>query len=520
MGHSITELEELREKYKYHTPEEQAATERTFQLADKRLEFAARILASAHWWLGWKGALMGKPILTTDPEISTACVGFNPVNSKIDYYFNVWFAASLSAGDIAFVIAHEAMHLIFGHVRQIKMFQIEYMQIWNIVTDAYINEFLKRTLKWSSGLRTEERQDWTLQNGIYWKDLPKAVREKYPVKPGEVKGTVEIDQTCLELYQAMITDMESKGIDPNQFEKAVENKSFGRQVKRKRKVDRGEESSEEVVSQKVYVEPGDVVFVKSHDTYGLIEKLKRVADQEGEADIFYTDDITQPEWVWLSRAIGITTQLGKKSFPTSRKIVETYARMKAAGTRPMTWEPFAAAVGIPEIANLDEIDRLIKERDDADDLAVVEAQEDLNKKLAADVAREAERTLGGIEEPPTAPEAPEATAAAPEAEAPAAVPEAPLTPEEVPAAEAPAEEPGGSAIPRIPLSPNIIALQKIAAEKGPVPFKTTVRDFRRQAALLAAKGMEEFTFGPTEIFKTPADLKGMVSWLIRLQGQR
>jgi hypothetical protein len=317
----------------------------------------------------------------------------------------------------------------------------------------------------------------------------------------------------------MINDMESKGIDPNMFEKAVENNSFGRQVKRKRKVDRGEESAEEVVSQKVYVEPGDVVFVKSHDTYGIIEKLKRIADQEGEADIFYTEDITQPEWVWLSRAIGITTQLGQKSFATSRKIVETYAKMKAAGTRPMTWEPFATAVGIPEIANLDEIDRLIKERDDADDLAVVQAQEDLNKKLAADVARESERILGGgfEEEPPAVPEAPEATAAeAPETPETAA----PLTPGEIPAAETPAEEPVGSAIPRVPLDPRIVMLQKITAEKGPVPFKPTVRDFKRQVAILAATAMEDFTFGPTEIFKTPADLKGMVSWLIKLQGQR
>jgi Putative metallopeptidase domain len=524
MGYGASELDELSEKYKYHTPEEQQATEKTFHLANQRLEYAIRILGAAHWWLGWRGALMGKPILTVDPEISTAAVGFNPINSKIDYFFNVWFAASLSAGDIAFVIAHECMHLIFGHVRQMKQFGIEYPGVWNIATDAFINEFLKRTLKWSTGMRADERQDWTLQNGIYWKDLPKKVREKYPSKEGKEKGTLEIEHTCLEIYDAMIEDMTSKGIDPNRFEKGIENKSFGRNVKRKRKTERGEESSEEIVRQKVYVEPGDVVFVKSHGTYGLIEKLKRVQDQEGEADIFYADDITRPEWIWLSRAIGITTQLGTKSFQLSRKIVETYAKMKAAGARPMTWGPFAKAVGIPEIENLDEIDRLITEKDAADEAAVAEAQEDLNKKLEADVAKERERIMGAPLDTPAAPE----TATA-ELESEPASETLPATPEEAPeaapAAEEevpgiPPEEEGGAATPRVPLLPNIVALQKITAEKGPITFKPTVRDFKRQIAILAATAMEDFTYGPTEIFKTPADLKTMVNWLIRLQGKR
>lgn len=532
MGYTYSELEELADKYKFRAPEAQVATRKTFLLADQRLEYALRILGASHWWLGWRGALMGKAILTTDEAIGTACVGFNRTTSKMDYYFNVWFAASLSAGDIAFVIAHECLHLILGHVRQIDIFKIKYPGVWNIVTDAFINELLRRELKWSSGMRADEKQDWTLQNGIYWKNLPKAVRERYPADAG-VPGEVNIEHTCIELYNAMLEDMESKGIDPNEFEHAIEQKHFGAEKRRKQKIDREEESSDKIVRKKVYVEPGDVVFVKTQDRYGIAEKFRRIADQEGEAEIFYADDILQPEWIWLSRAIGITGRIGKKSFAMSRKIVETYAKMKAAGMRPMTWEPFAKALGIPEIAELDEIDRLIKERDLKDEAEIEAAYDDLNAKLARDVAQQRDldahhdleqevaaandpALVGSLEPATSTPAGQEEE----EEQPPPAPPPTGMAPMGAVVPPVPTPIPDAPTPGRTPLWPKISDFQRITAQKGPVPFKPSVKDFQRQVAIMAARTMEDFTFGPMELFKDEKALGAMVGWLLRLQAKR
>src|SRR5690348_10086904 len=140
-------LEEVMGKLRTLPPERREAFDKLVHDVDHMMMYAKHALNQTNWWLGYRGSLMGTPILTIDPDIPTACVALDPVLGCIDYYFNLYFAASLSPGDIAFIMAHECLHLVLGHLEQMKLFNIEYQEIWNVVTDAFINEYLHRTLR-------------------------------------------------------------------------------------------------------------------------------------------------------------------------------------------------------------------------------------------------------------------------------------------------------------------------------------------------------------------------------------
>jgi hypothetical protein len=370
------DLEKVIEKKDSLPPEQREPFDDLVREVDFNIIYAKHVLNTTNWWLGYRGALMGTPVLTLDPDIPTACVSIDPYSGMINYYFNLYFAASLSPGDIAFVMAHECLHIVLGHLESIEIFKIEFHQIWNIVTDAFINEYLLRSLRWKKGAKDINKIDWITSNGIRWTDLPEEIQAAHPLD--EVKGEVEV--TAIQIYDEFIAYLEAKGVDPNKFEKEVENKRLGRQIKRKKRADenqRGSGDKGEPVYQKVYTAPGDMVWVKSKGKYGIIKDLRRTKDQIGEADIDCDGTLSLDDFREVNRAIGITTAVGKKSYANSRKIIDAYGKLKAAadaaGVKP-SWDDLARAVGVPEIGELTGVD-IAKEKYDAGTIMTPEEME-------------------------------------------------------------------------------------------------------------------------------------------------
>jgi hypothetical protein len=355
-------IEEVIKKRNALPPEKQEAFDDLVSAVDHNLMYAKHVLNTTNWWLGYRGSLMGTPILTTDKGIPTACVALDPYNGTVNYYFNLYFAASLSPGDIAFIMAHECLHLVLGHLEQMKIFHIQFQEIWNIVTDAFINEYLHRSLRWTKGAKDPDKIDWVTSNGIRWTDLPEEIQKKHPLEG--VKGQVEV--AAIEIYDEFVAFLEAKGIDPNKFEQAVKQKRFGRQVKRKQRIEenkRGSGEKGETIYEKVFAAPGDIVWVKSQGKYGIIKDVRRTKDQKGEADIDCDNAVKQDDYKRLNRAIGVTTAVKKKSYPLSRKIVDEYGKLIGQGQAEPSWDELARAVGVPEIAQLTKIDAAQKAYD-------------------------------------------------------------------------------------------------------------------------------------------------------------
>ena len=348
-------IEEVMKKRNALPPEKQEPFDDLVSAVDHNLMYAKHVLNTTNWWLGYRGSLMGTPILTTDKDIPTACVALDPYNGTVNYYFNLYFAASLSPGDIAFIMAHECLHLVLGHLEQMKIFHIQYQELWNIVTDAFINEYLLRSLRWTKGAKDPDKIDWVTSNGIRWTDLPEEIQKKHPLEG--VKGQVEV--AAIEIYDEFVAYLEAKGIDPNKFEEAVQQKRLGRQIKRKERIEQGKRGSGEkgeTIYEKVFAAPGDIVWVKSQGQYGIIKDVRRTKDQKGEADIDCDNALKKEDYRRVNRAVGLTTASGKKAYPLTRKIVDEYGKLVAAGQAEPSWDDLARATGVREIASLTQID--------------------------------------------------------------------------------------------------------------------------------------------------------------------
>jgi hypothetical protein len=55
--------------------------------------------------------------------------------------------------------------------------------------------------------------------------------------------------------------------------------------------------------------------------------------------------------------------------------------------------------------------------------------------------------------------------------------------------------------------------------KGPVPFRPTQRDYKRQEKLVSVDSLSKITFDD-RLFKDEADLNGFVRWILRCQAKR
>ena len=62
----------------------------------------------------------------------------------------------------------------------------------------------------------------------------------------------------------------------------------------------------------------------------------------------------------------------------------------------------------------------------------------------------------------------------------------------------------------------LLALHKT---KGPVPFRPTQRDYKRQEKLVSVDSLSEIAFDDG-LFKDEADFNGFVRWILRCQAKR
>ena len=66
---------------------------------------------------------------------------------------------------------------------------------------------------------------------------------------------------------------------------------------------------------------------------------------------------------------------------------------------------------------------------------------------------------------------------------------------------------------------NFAKLLALHKTKGPVPFRPTQRDYKRQEKLVSADSLSEIAFDDG-LFKDEADLNGFVRWILRCQAKR
>jgi hypothetical protein len=62
-------------------------------------------------------------------------------------------------------------------------------------------------------------------------------------------------------------------------------------------------------------------------------------------------------------------------------------------------------------------------------------------------------------------------------------------------------------------------LLELHKANGPVPFRPTQRDYKRQEKLVSVDSLSEITFDDG-LFKDEADLNGFVRWILRCQAKR
>jgi predicted metal-dependent peptidase len=82
---------------------------------------------------------IGKPLWTD--EIDTAAVALNPDTGDFFFVFNPDFAEKLDAEEMAFVAAHETLHILLNHLRLAKDYPDNH-QGFNLAADAVINDYL------------------------------------------------------------------------------------------------------------------------------------------------------------------------------------------------------------------------------------------------------------------------------------------------------------------------------------------------------------------------------------------
>lgn len=138
---------------------------------------------------------MGEP--RWDARIPTAAVGLPDPDSdqfdKFHYLFGRRFASTLTVEELAFVMAHETMHIMLGHLKLARTFPDK--RRFNLAADAAIN-------------------DWLAAGGFA---MPREEVAK-PVRGMELIGTDCSQLTVTEIYRALEhKEQEGQG-DPDQNE--------------------------------------------------------------------------------------------------------------------------------------------------------------------------------------------------------------------------------------------------------------------------------------------------------------
>lgn len=115
---------------------------------NKKFEQAVSFLYEENYHLATQIIKLGFPSLT-EHRIPTAGISWDKQRKKINFLFNKNFAKNLTNEEFAFVLAHEAMHLINMHVFMFKEIlekskknTPDVLHKWNVAADCIANDSL------------------------------------------------------------------------------------------------------------------------------------------------------------------------------------------------------------------------------------------------------------------------------------------------------------------------------------------------------------------------------------------
>ncbi len=119
---------------------------------------------------------------------------------------DVW-ATTFSTKDLAAVLEHEILHIVFSHCDEMRT--IEHKKIYNVAADAVINEL-------SEGLRDKSNLCKELQGGVFMPDLQKQIGVPISSSTHTVAQLYEIlvekaEKIQSECFDLGIMDKEEKG---------------------------------------------------------------------------------------------------------------------------------------------------------------------------------------------------------------------------------------------------------------------------------------------------------------------
>ncbi|NCA15229.1 MAG: hypothetical protein EBS89_14130, partial [Proteobacteria bacterium] len=132
---------------------------------------------------------MGKPVF--DESIDTACVQFDQQGNFIWFRFNPEFWSRLDFTNKLFVIAHEALHIIFNHGTRAKDAGVN-SRAANIAMDIVINHTLTRSFGF-------DRKD-LIEEAACWVDT--VFKDRDPAPP---------DDDCFEYYYTLFDKVYAHG---------------------------------------------------------------------------------------------------------------------------------------------------------------------------------------------------------------------------------------------------------------------------------------------------------------------
>lgn len=136
-----------------------------------------------HHVLFYKVWEVGMPYFTT--SIPTACVSKNLNTDKISYAFNPNFWNSLSKKNRLFIICHEALHIILGHLYRMPSRDDNDADIINQAMDLVVNHLLVNKFGFT---RTKELETYCWVDK-FWPDEDVSTEENFEYYFNKLKAT-------------------------------------------------------------------------------------------------------------------------------------------------------------------------------------------------------------------------------------------------------------------------------------------------------------------------------------------
>lgn len=229
-----------------------------------KLKWSVLKLDLTTWWIGWKQTIIGIPIVAPESrgDIETAQVEFTSTG-KIQIVFGGEFIDEVSwdevkAGFIAFVLAHEALHISWKHLERSAG---KNRRLWNICTDLLINEYL---------LEEEGGKELVSSARVEKMITERSLRKTDPVVWGKLPSNYR-DMSATEIYNWVYDEMLAQ----------IRAESAGKSGKKGKRppgsLERDDERPDD--ERPDFRDPDDLIDDYLDDKYDEIEKMFKELDE-------------------------------------------------------------------------------------------------------------------------------------------------------------------------------------------------------------------------------------------------